>query len=121
MPLDIRKLENVTKARFVAKNIKFTYKLEDRYILVIDTKAEIFDLFGISGERDKPHAIIVDGSHRVLAHFTDNTPELQDALAKAINERDAQKKFAAVKMAQRKKKMWTRYALIGGLVYIIAK
>jgi len=110
------------KARFVAKNIPITYSLEDRYILVIDTKGELLDLFGIApDDRKTPHAIIVDGDHRVRAHFTQNTPELTAALGKVIEERKAQQAYAAVKMAHRKKKMWTRYALLGGLLYFVLK
>lgn len=108
------------KKEMVEKNIKFKYELEERFILVADTKGEIFERFGIADKKDIPHLIVVDGTHKARADFTEYSDEVPAMIGKLMDERDQAKKYA-YKTSQRKKNMLPRYAALGGLLWLLLK
>ncbi|HOX28840.1 MAG TPA: hypothetical protein PLQ76_06780 [bacterium] len=96
--------------KFTDMGINVNYPLDSRYIMVIDSKAELFDVFGIKGDRDKPHAFILDGNHRVRGHFTSYSDELPATLAAVMADRDKEQQFS-LKTRKAKKNTMKKVAI----------
>jgi len=93
------------------------FKIEDRYIMVNDSGAGYFHAFGIGDQRDIPHVFIMDGDHRLRGYFKGEPEKMKELMGTLLTERRTNE-FAKIHMKQRKKKMWKRYAVIGGLVWL---
>jgi len=104
------------------KGYEYNFKLEDRYIMTLDTGAAVFDLFQIE-DRKIPHVFIMDGSHTVRGHFTEYNEDAAKLLSDVIAERAAQKLADEYQLTMnvRKRQMWKRYALIGGVAWLLIK
>lgn len=105
-----------------ADNITIDYKLEERYIVVADTSAAYFDLFGIGNDREIPHMFIADGTNKIRYHFTTYSDAAAQALSDIIAEQENNLPAKTeVKMTVRKRQMWKRYALIGVLGWVLIR
>lgn len=102
------------------EGVTIDYKLEDRCLMVADTSAAFFDLFGIGGARDIPHLFIVDGSHKVRYHFSSYSDNVSGALSGLVAENNSKQQYQ-LKMGTRKRQMWKRYAAIGLLGWFLLK
>lgn len=114
-------LANYTK-ELEEKGYNYDFKLEDRYVMTLDTAAKVFDLFRIK-DRGIPHIFMLDGAHTVRGHFTEYNQDAAKLLGDIIAERDA-KKLAEqyqLSMQVRKRQMWKRYAIIGGAAWLLLK
>lgn len=112
---EYRKQINILEESYAKWGIEPPAKLENRYLLVADMKADLFDMFGIADQKDKPHLFIMDGKYRVRGHYTDFSDEVADAFRFVLAERETDRQFA-LKSHAKKKKTWKKYALIGGAV-----
>ncbi|MFA6449585.1 MAG: hypothetical protein WCX65_08960 [bacterium] len=104
---------------FKEKGLPVDFVLEDRYMMTLDLKADIFNLFGISDSRDIVHFFIVDGNRNVRAHFTEYNQAASDLFGQVIAERDAKQAYQ-MKTHKRKKNMFRRYALAGAAVWLVS-
>lgn len=111
------------KARLTEKGIKLNYALEDRCVLIADSKADFFNAFGIGDQRNLPHMIFVDANRKVRAHFTEYSDEVPKTLGKLLEERKSKQSpiMTALKMSHKKKSMVARYAILGGLLWLLLK
>ncbi len=107
------------KRKFVERGIECKFVPEDRYMLTLDTKADIFELFGIDGHKNVPHIFIVDGNRNVLAHFTEYTEAVPAALSKALAARETAANLV-MKTHARKKNVFKRWGLIGAGVLLLS-
>ena len=117
-----KKLQEFTR-ELEENGYKYDFKLEDRYVMTLDTSAAVFKLFGIGGQRAIPHVFIVDGNGQVRGHFTQYTDAAPELLKQVLAERDAHKQAAAYQltMKTRKRQMWKRYALFGAIGWLVFK
>ena len=113
--------KKITQIRneFTERGIPCNFVLEDRYMITIDTKANIFKLFGIGDLRKQPHLFIVDGARNVRGHFTEYSDAVPALFAKVIAERDVKKNFIMTTHAKKKNSL-RRYALGAAAVWLIS-
>lgn len=112
---EYRKQIKILEESYAKWGIEPAAPLENRYLLIADMKADLFDMFGISDQKDKPHLFIMDGKYRVRGHYTEYGEEAADVYRMVLAERETDREFA-LKSQTRKKKTWKKYALIGGAV-----
>lgn len=102
-------------------NIDLGYPLENRFMLVADMQADVYELFGIHNQREKPHIVIVDGRHRVMGHFNEYSEKVPETFRLAVTQRETEKQLDKLTIKKRKKNMLVRYAIGGALGYLIYK
>lgn len=109
------------KKEFAEKNIPIDYAVEDRYMMTLDIKGDVFKLFGVWDDRKNNQIVIVDGDRNVVAHFSAFSDEVNTAFGKTIDEREAKSSYKMV-THKRKKNMAKRALYTGaaaGLLYLI--
>jgi len=107
------------KKEFSEKGMPVDFVLEDRYMMTLDMKADVFKLFGIGDDRKIVHFFFVDGNRNVRAHFTEYTDAAQNLFGQILAARDSKQAYQ-IKTHKRKKNMITRYALAGAAVWLIS-
>jgi hypothetical protein len=107
------------KNKFNEKGLPVDFVLEDRYMMTLDIKADIFKLFGVGDSRDVIHFFIVDGDRNVRGHFTEYSDTAVKLFGQVIADREAKQAYQ-IKTHKRKKNMVTRYAIAGAAVWLIS-
>lgn len=116
---EYRKQIRILEESYGRWNITPAAPLEDTYLLVADMKADLFEMFGIADQKDLPHLFIMDGKYRLRGHFTEFNDEVANAYRLVLAERETDRQFA-LKAARRKKNVWKKYALVGGVALWLA-
>ena len=102
------------------RNITYDFNLEDRCIIVMDSKAELFKLFNIDDHKDVPHLFVVDGDNNIRGYANEYSDSIVDLFNEVVSDRDDKEKYSLT-MHQKKRQMWKRYALGGLLIWLLVK
>jgi len=113
---EVRNVEAILKE----KGVVTTTKLENRYILVADMGADIFELFGISDSKNIGQGFIVDSTGVIRGHYTQYSDQMAETLRTAMASREADKMFA-LKTNKKKKSTWKYYAAAGVVLWLALK
>ena len=115
---DYRKNILEIKKEFSEKNIPIEFVVEDRYMMTLDLKGDIFKLFGIWDARKINHVFIVDGFRGVSAHFTEYSDAVPAAFGQALKDREAKSNYQIV-THKKKKSMMKRAVYAGALAGLL--
>ncbi|MFC1474933.1 hypothetical protein ACFLQK_02700 [bacterium] len=114
-----KEIKNV-EAILQEKGVETSTRLENRYILVADMKADIFQLFGISDTKNIAQGFLVDGNGIIRGHYMEYSDKMAEDLRLAMTTREADRQYA-LKSGRKKKSKWKYYVLGGAVLWLTLK